>query len=578
MSRIPEHFIDELLDRLDIVSIIGQRVALQKAGTEYKACCPFHDEKSPSFTVSPQKQFYHCFGCGAHGTALGFVMNYDGLAFVDAVKELAHSVGMQVPVEAGQQARQASPERAQEYDALEKAAAFYQQQLRDNRRALDYLSQRGLNEEIISTYQIGYAPDAWRALLEYCTSCGINEKALHGAGLLAEKNGRVYDKFRHRIQFPIHDRRGRVIGFGGRALDDNGPKYLNSPETSVFHKGYEVYGLYQARQRRKPDQLIVTEGYMDVVALSQYQVEGAVATLGTATTEHQVRLLFQASDNVVCCFDGDRAGVDAAWKALKNMLPQLQAGRQVNFLFLPQGDDPDSMIRRVGLSGWSEAVAAATPLSEYLFTRLEDGLNLNTVEGRASLVVRAEPLLKQLPSGPYREQMQQILHDKTRQMVTFGAADEPSRSQTKGSYKRLEKTPLRQLAAMLVQAPFLATELDSDALEVIKQQKNAINVLELIDFCQQRPQIHTNALLERWSAHAASRLLAEVATWPFADEPDVQKSELRRLLQMMQAKNIAVRIDVLITTQQQSGLNAEQKNELRQLLLAKQRLQTPPVS
>ena len=573
MSRIPEHFIDELLDRLDLVSIIGQRITLQKAGTEYKACCPFHDEKTPSFTVSPQKQFYHCFGCGAHGTALGFIMNYDGLSFVDAVHELAHSVGMQVPVEAGQQQRQANPERAQDFELLGQAADFYHQQLSQNAIAQQYLQRRGLNKSVIDTYKIGYAPDAWRSLSDLFNRRGIDEKALQRLGLLVEKNDRRYDKFRNRIQFPIHDRRGRVVGFGGRALDDNGPKYLNSPETPIFHKGKELYGLYQARQRRRPEQLIVTEGYMDVVALSQHGVEGAVATLGTATTESQVRLLFQASDRVVCCFDGDRAGRDAAWKALHNMLPQLQAGRQVSFLFLAQGEDPDSTIRSIGRTGWDQAVSDAMPLSEYFFAQLDDGLNLNTAEGRAGLVSRVEPLLQRMPSGVYRQQMQKTLHDKTRHLVEFGAVAASKNQQQETTHNQLGKTHLRQLAAMLIQLPQLAEQLDTNDRAIVATQKNATTVLDLIDFCQQRPQIHTNALLERWSAHAASRLFAELAMWPVTEELQAQKDEIQHLIDMMHAQNIGDRIQALTAAQQQGGLDTVQKDELRQLLLNKQQLQ-----
>ncbi|MBT8040506.1 MAG: DNA primase, partial [Gammaproteobacteria bacterium] len=329
---IPDSFIEELLGRIDIVEIIERRVPLKKAGREFQARCPFHDEKTPSFTVSPQKQFYHCFGCGAHGSAIGFMMNYEGLEFVDAVEELARHAGLQVPREASSRPRPS----AGLYELLDKAAVFYQQQLKDNSEAVAYLKQRGLSGEVAKDFGIGYAPPGWDGLIG---KLGTDEKRLdhlRKAGMISKGRSGEYDKFRHRIMFPIHDRRGRVIAFGGRALGDDGPKYLNSPETELFHKGRELYGLYLARRSEaKLERILVVEGYMDVVALAQFGLRNCVATLGTATTGDHAELLFRAADEVIFCFDGDRAGRQAAWRALENTLPRLKDGRQARFLFLP---------------------------------------------------------------------------------------------------------------------------------------------------------------------------------------------------------------------------------------------------
>lgn len=573
-TRIPESFIDDLLERVDIVQTIHQRVPLKQAGREYQACCPFHDEKTPSFTVSPQKQFYHCFGCGKHGSAIGFLMDYDGLAFTDAVAELAQSAGMTVPVTSGADSGH-SDKLEQLFNLLQSAASFFQTQLKSHKPAQDYLRNRGLTGEICAQFKMGYAPDAWQALMEYLTAKGATQQQLLQVGLLAENEGRVYDKFRDRIMFPILDRRGRVCGFGGRAMADKGPKYLNSPETPVFHKGRELYGLFQARHGGKPAQLLLVEGYMDVVALSQYGIEGAVAALGTATTEHQVRLLFQTSDNVVCCFDGDRAGRDAAWKALKVMLPQLFAGRQVKFLFMPEGEDPDSMVRKTSASAFQERLKQAEPLSAFLFRHLQEGLEMDTAEGRASLVARSTPLLSRLPEGAYRELLQDELAELTRhRWKTAEVTTTLQRPRTsKPDYKQVSKTLLRQLAALLVQQPGLVEHLDEAAMQIIGSQKKAAIVLELIDFCRDRPQISTVALLERWREHPAAGLLAELVSWQIPETSDGQQHELALLLRRLHTEQLSTRIDILMAAQQTTGLSAEQKLELRELLTTKQQVQ-----
>ncbi|MEW8281341.1 MAG: DNA primase, partial [Candidatus Thiodiazotropha taylori] len=345
-GKIPTHFIDQLLNRVDIVDVINRRVTLKKAGKEFQACCPFHDEKTPSFTVSPSKQFYHCFGCGAHGSAIGFLMEYDNLGFVEAVEELAQSAGLEVPREGG---NEQGPDLRPLYELMEKTARFYQHQLKhhaESPAAVDYLKSRGMSGQIAASYGIGFAPPGWDNLTGTLGSDKASLERLNKCGLLSESNGKQYDRFRNRIIFPIRDPRGRTIGFGGRVLGDDKPKYLNSPETPLFHKGRELYGLYEARQaNREISNLLVVEGYMDVVALAQHNIQNAVATLGTATTHEHLELIFRNCPEVIFCFDGDRAGRDAAWKALNTSLPLMRDGREVRFLFLPQGEDPDTQVR-----------------------------------------------------------------------------------------------------------------------------------------------------------------------------------------------------------------------------------------
>src|SRR5690606_25258249 len=371
MARIPDAFIDDLLARTDIVEVISSRVPLKRQGREYAARCRFHDERSPSFTVSPTKQFYHYFGCGAHCTAISCLMNYDRLEFLDAVEELAKRAGLEVPRDT--RARNVNGESRELYAALEAAARFFQQQLQGSAKARAYLDKRGVDAETRARFGIGYAPDGWEGLK---TALGTDERRLallEKVGLFSRNDaGRVYDKFRDRVMFPIHDRRGRVIAFGGRVLEkDDGPKYLNSPETALFHKGRELYGLWQVRQAHaKIPRLVVVEGYMAGFSLFQYGVDTAVATLGTATTPDHAELLFRNAADVYFCFDGDRAGRGAAWKALESVLPRMRDGRQAFFLFLPEGEDPDSIVRQEGAAGFDERLRQATPLSEFLFAEL----------------------------------------------------------------------------------------------------------------------------------------------------------------------------------------------------------------
>jgi DNA primase len=398
---IPPDFIQTLLSRVDIVDVIEQYVPLKKAGANYAACCPFHQEKTPSFTVSPTKQFYHCFGCGAHGSAIGFMMNYGGSEFVDAVKQLAERVGMQVPeiarpVRGSGAAGSSEIEPAEISAALRAAMDYYRAQLKNSQRAIEYLKKRGLDGKICARFGIGYAPDAWQNLNAVFPDYAA--KLLKEAGLVIDSDsGRRYDRFRDRIMFPIFNQKGEVIGFGGRVIDAGDPKYLNSPETPVFEKGRELYGLTHARRAiHEAGKVVVVEGYMDVVALAQSGIDYAVATLGTATTPNHVQKLVRHAPQIVYCFDGDAAGHRAAWRALETSLPFVQDGRAISFLFLPAEHDPDSYIRAHGREGFEQALAKATPLSSYLVDGLLQEHNLKSDEGRAALLQAAKPLLQQI--------------------------------------------------------------------------------------------------------------------------------------------------------------------------------------
>ena len=405
-GQIPQRFIDDLLGRVDVVEVVGERVQLKKAGRNFSGLCPFHQEKTPSFTVSADKQFYHCFGCGAHGNALRFLMEYDKLPFPEAVEQLAGRLGLDVPREGADdpRAQQREKKRKEGVNLLEVAASFYRERLKmqEGQSAQRYLQGRGLSPEVIDTYGIGYAPGGWEALKQHLSAKGIGEPVQVEYGLLIhrEDTGRTYDRFRDRVMFPIRDLRGRTLGFGGRVMGDEQPKYLNSPETPVFHKGRELYGLYEARQASsKLEQLVMVEGYMDVVALAQFGIHNAVATLGTATTEDHLSRLFRLVSRVVFCFDGDRAGRQAASRALETALPQMIDGREARFLFLPEGDDPDSLVRREGREAFEDRVTCAMPLSEFLFEQAAQGRDLNTVEGRERFASQVLEALNKVPDG-----------------------------------------------------------------------------------------------------------------------------------------------------------------------------------
>ena len=421
-GRIPQSFLDDLLDRLDIVEVVDRRVKLKKTGKNYTARCPFHDEKTPSFSVNPDKQFYYCFGCGAGGNALGFVMDYENIDFPQAVENLAGSVGLQVPREPGPgggagEARRQESQRTL-YALMEEVAAYYQRQLRQHPeagRAVSYLKQRGLTGEIAQQFKLGFAPPGWDNLLRELGQDDSRRELLQQAGMLVKNEaGRVYDRFRDRIVFPIRDQRGRVIAFGGRVLGDDKPKYLNSPETAIFHKGRELYGLFEAKKaNRGLDRILVVEGYMDVIALAQHGISNATATLGTATSKTHLERIYRLCPEVIFCFDGDEAGRKAAFRALEAALPCMADGRQARFLFLPEGEDPDDAVRAGGQDHFQQLLATSTPLETFLFDALASGIDTSSMDGRARLSKEALPYIRQLPAGVYRELMMQALAERT---------------------------------------------------------------------------------------------------------------------------------------------------------------------
>ena len=520
-GRIPQSFINDLLERIDIVAVIEARIDLKKAGKNYSARCPFHDEKTPSFSVSPDKQFYYCFGCGVSGTALTFLLEHDRLPFVEAVETLAAMAGVTVPREGGGPAisDRGKEERDRLLAAMEWAARFFRGQLRQAPAVIEYLRGRGLTGEIARDFAIGYAPDAWDSVLQ-----GAPEKPeiLETAGLvICNDAGRRYDRFRKRVIFPIRDLRGRVIAFGGRVLGaDDGPKYLNSPETPLFQKHRELYGLYEARQAlRQIDRFLVVEGYMDVVALAQFGISNAVATLGTACGETHLEVLFRYSDEVVCCFDGDAAGRQAAWRALERGLGTLKDGRQLRFMFLPDGEDPDSLVRSVGKDAFLDYVQGAVGAGEYLWRRLATGINLDEMDGRARFAGLAQPLIDRLPPGALERLLRGRLQELTgaRSLppselppqaagTASGTARERGRVSSRGG--RLSE----HLLSILLREPKLLASLPDEELQLLAAQTDLFGrvLSDLLTLAPAARPLEPAALLGRWSGEADHEELLRV--------------------------------------------------------------------
>ena len=577
---IPQDFIDDLIARADVVEVIGRRVQLKKAGREFKACCPFHDEKTPSFTVSPTKGFYHCFGCGAHGTAIGFLMDYDHMSFVEAIESLANTMGVAVP-------RDESDKPARRYDELFQVTAkverHWQGCLRKHPAAVDYLKERGVDGATARRFGIGYAPDGWSGLID---KYGKSQEAiarLLAAGLIIRKDdGRNYDRFRDRIMFPIRDTRGRTIGFGGRAMGDGEPKYLNSPETVLFHKGRELYGLYEARQAlRHIERLVVVEGYMDTVALARHGIDFSVATLGTATTVEHLNRLFRLTDYVDFCFDGDRAGKAAAWRALETALPHIREGRQIRFIFLPEGEDPDSFVNAQGSDAFIELLDNGVALSDYLIGGLAEQVDLETIDGRARLAELAKPLVARIPPGVYRELLIGSLAEtvgltaaKLAKTLEQSASD---REAARGGKRRSafgragsrlsasQPSVVRRAITLLLNHPQAGDKLDVEKLAGVSRP--GVDLLhELIETVQSEPNITTAGLLERWRHDDQGRHLGKLATAEMPSDEDFDASaELHDCLDQLAVAGRRERIDFLIEKQRDKTLSDEEKAELRQL-------------
>ncbi len=526
---IPESFIDELLQRVDIVDVIGARVQLKRAGKEYQARCPFHDERSPSFTVVPQKQFYHCFGCGAHGSALKFVMEYEGVSFPDAVEQLAAQAGLKVPRDAGRTGE--DDKLGPLYTVLLEATAWFREQLTKSERAQAYFDRRGVGPEMIERFQLGYAPDRWDGISGKLGGNADRMKLLAATGLLSQRdNGQSYDKFRDRVMFPIHDRRGRPIAFGGRILDQGEPKYLNSPETALFHKGRELYGLWQARQSaQKLKRLIVVEGYMDVIALAQHGVDEAVATLGTATTKEHAELLFRNAEDVVFCFDGDRAGRQAAWRALESTLPRLTDGRQAYFLFLPDGEDPDTLVRKEGADGFRRRMHEAMPLSDYFFDTLSREIDMSSLDGRARLSSRAQPLIEQMPDGAFRDLMREALAERTgaRRVVTQAA---PPPVPVRANRQVVQRTLIRSALALLLARPQLLFEVEVPERLATLDKPGADVLRQMVELIRKRPQITASDIMDAFVDTPAHGALIKLSLAELPGDETIWRDDLETAL------------------------------------------------
>lgn len=583
-GRIPKEFIDELLLRVDIVEVIDARVPLKKAGKDYKACCPFHDEKTPSFTVSPAKQFYHCFGCGAHGTAIGFLMEYEHQSFPEAVEELAGRVGLQLPRESlvSSEKTEAS---ANLFRVLEDAVRYYRSQLRAHAPAIEYLKRRGISGEIAAAFGLGYAPDGWDHLVRVLGKEAPQRELLIQAGLAVRKEGGgCYDRFRDRVMFPIHDYRGRIIGFGGRVIGKGEPKYLNSPETPLFHKGKELYGLYRARDAiRSAGRVIVVEGYMDVVGLAQFGIDNAVATLGTATTREHLERLFRFAQEVVFCFDGDRAGREAAWRALEAALPILHEGRQISFAFLPEGEDPDSLVRVEGAQALQDRLGSGLSLPEYFFQTLGAKVDLGRLDGRARLVELATPLLSKMPAGAFQQMMLDRLADISRIPSTAAAerktAAGPSGRDFRRNYAGPKPPPsvVRVAAALLVQNPALIAEIDDPELLGEADLPGMEVFQKIVQLLREQPRLNTAALIEHFRESEHEPVLARLATWSHSSLAQDVRAEFQGALSQLRLKAIETVTDRLVQKGKVFGLSEAEKTELNRLLTAKQEIrQTAP--
>ena len=572
MARIPDRFIDDLLARTNIVEVIEARVPLKRAGRNHQARCPFHDERSPSFTVSEDKQFYHCFGCGAHGSAIKFLMEYERLEFVDAVEELAARAGIKVPYEGGN-VRGPQDQFVELHEVLDASARFFQKQLPGSDKTRKYLEKRGLDAAVIQRFCIGYAPDAWDSVRSAIGTSESRLKALETAGMLSSNEaGRSYDKFRDRLMFPIHDRRGRVIAFGGRVMGEaDGPKYLNSPETPLFHKGRELYALYQVRQiHTKIARLIVVEGYLDVIALFQFGITQAVATLGTATTKEHAELLFRNSPDVYFCFDGDKAGRAAAWRAVESVLPRMKDGRQAFFLFLPDGEDPDTVVRSEGAEGFEQRLKQAVPLSEFFFNELSKDGDMRGLEGKSRLAERARPLLAQIPEGSFRDLMQQSLIARTGVTATAARAADPPLAMRPTIGKPPQRSVVRAAISLIVQKPAVVNSLEPPYVFGTLRQPGVELLMELIALCLARPDLKTSMLLQHFEGREEYEALAKLALIEFPSAPEHWNIEFVDACEQLNRQTLQQRIDELLV-KQDSGfpLSSAEKSELRAALATK---------
>ena len=561
-SRIPQTFIDEVVMRTDIVELIDNHVPLKKKGKEWAACCPFHNEKTASFTVSAEKQFYHCFGCGAHGTALGFLMEYERLDFIEAIEVLAQQHGLEIP---NHDTNYIKNDYQDLYTLLEQANTYFQHNLRHQKNAIAYLKHRGVSGEIAAKYNLGFAADGFDNFLKQFNTVTTEDKLIEIGLIKKNDKGNLYDRFRNRIVFPIKDRRGRVIGFGGRVLDDAVPKYLNSPETPVFHKSDALYGLYEARKSKLSSKsLIVVEGYMDVVALAQHGIDNVVATLGTATTSQHIEQLFRTTQEIIFCFDGDRAGREAAWRAAQQTIPLFKDGLEAKFLFLPQGEDPDSLIRTRGKEIFLQYIHDGDSISSFIFLKLSEDIDTRTPSGKARLAQVAKPFLEKFPNGVFKKLIFEELEKKVGTAISYQQS-KPEKNNTIANNKA---TPVRLAVAALLHQPSLALDIESLPLLEVSQLSGVPLLTKIIHIWKKEPELSHAALIERFRGQPEEQQIQRLMSWspPELAEP---ATALNDALAWIERKAQTSRVQELIDNESTSGLTEDERQELNELLRQK---------
>ena len=577
---IPQHFIDDLIARVDIVEVMGNRIQLKKAGKEFKSVCPFHDDSNPSLTISPAKGFYHCFSCGAHGTAVGFLMNYEHLSFVEAIESLASNLGIEIPYEKNQQPIKKNNNL---FDLLERIQAHYQLELKNDKSAINYLKNRGITGKIAKRFNIGYAPSGWRNILDSFGTSSTEIEKLITLGLVIPKDSNHYDRFRERVMFPIRDNRGRFIGFGGRILNQDQPKYLNSPETPLFHKGRELYGLYECQQAlRKIERLVIVEGYMDVISLAQHGIDYAVASMGTATTDDHFNRLFRLTDYIYFCFDGDQAGLDAAWRALNNALKHIREGRQIKFVFLPENDDPDTFIKKNSASIFEKELNNGKDLSDFLIEKLAEDIDIKSIDGKARLAEKAKPLISIIPDGIFKElivnklsesvglsakKLASLISEHKKNNLKIATEQKQRIFNNKVQNNKKEKTSITKKAITLIlNYPPIGRQADLNLIE--KNIEPGTEILKkLIQTIQKKPDINTAGLIEVWRNDAEGKFLGQLASkeLPGNDEFNAQ-AELNDCLTQLNKSYTKTRVTSLINKQRNEDLSNDEKKELNILI------------
>lgn len=576
MAQIPQNFIHDLLAHVDIIEVISPRLNLRKAGNNYLALCPFHNEKTPSFSVNPRKQFYHCFGCGASGNAISFLMDFDKLEFVEAIETLAATVGLEVP-KTENSSNQA--QFTQLYILLEKVNDFYRAQLTKSVTAQNYLKQRGISSTICKRFAVGYAPAIWEHLNHFYTSSSATKQQLFSTGMLSnnEAKNTFYARFRNRIMFPIRNKRGNIIGFGGRSLGEEIPKYLNSPETILFHKGNELYGLYEAKQsNRNLNQIIVVEGYMDVIALAQYGITNVVATLGTAISTKQIQQLLRVCSRIFFCFDGDAAGKAAAWRALENSLPLLREGFELRFLFLPETEDPDTMIRKEGAAAFIQRLDNSTPLSDFLFQQVTNNININTLEGRAKLIETTKQLLLKMANGVFKQMLMARLAELAKiDLKTIQENEATNFTATPTSTTNNSAiliSPLQTAVGLLLNHPELAATIDQETLNIITKLDSieATLFLQLTSLLKDKlnanQSLSLGTIFEHWRDHPDFAIIAKIASWEPLIPQSALKNEFNATINTIRNQGLDQIIHSILQTAKTRDLTSDEKIKLQNLI------------